>query len=86
MRYAIPALLLMLGALAPTATLAENWALYEDDAHGCRLEYASGVFAEDSVDEEDFQRFAGPDEHTYFRVKGLANEKNWNAGQSAGNT
>lgn len=81
MKPVFPALLLILGVSAPTAALAETWAVYEDDVHGCRLEYASGIFAEGTVDEEDFQRFAGPDEPTYFRVKGLANEKNWSAEQ-----
>ncbi len=81
MKRTIPALLLISGILAPSAALAAKWAVYEDGEHGCRLEYASSLFGEPSVDDEDFQRFAGPDQHTYFRVKSLPNEKNWTAGQ-----
>lgn len=80
MKRVIPALLLTSAILAPTPALAE-WAAYEDDTHGCRLEYASELFGEPALDEEDFQRFAGEDGHTYFRVKGVPNEKNWTAGQ-----
>ncbi len=74
MKHAIPALLLF---LVPIAAVAESWEVYQDEAHGCTLEYASGMFTEDAVDKDKFQRFSGPNKHTYFRVKGLPNQENW---------
>ena len=81
MKYAIPVLLLISGAFQPTAAGAESWAVYQDDTHGCRLKYASSLFTQDSIDKDKFQRFSGPNERTYFRVKGLANKESWTPAQ-----
>ncbi|MBC8035709.1 MAG: hypothetical protein H7X89_00610 [Rhizobiales bacterium] len=81
MKYAVPALIVIVGTLAPTAARAESWAVYQDGLHECRLEYASDVFTQDSLDEEKFQRFSGPNKQTYFRVKGLPNQEKWSPAQ-----
>ena len=77
MKYTIPALLLVLGASASTAARAENWTVYQDDLSECQLAYDSDLFAEGTIDSEKFQRFSGPNKHTYFRVKALRNEEDW---------
>ncbi len=81
MNHAIPALLFIVAAFAPTASRAESWAVYQDDLHECRLDYASDVFTQGSIDEDEFQRFSGPNRQTYFRVKGLPNEEKWSPEQ-----
>jgi len=81
MKYAIPVLLLIAASFAPTAAGAESWAVYQDETHGCRLKYASSIFTPDAIDQDKFQRFAGPNERTYFRVKGLPNKENWTPAQ-----
>jgi hypothetical protein len=59
------------------ATIGEaaTWAVYQDDTQKCRLDYANNVFTPGEIDEENFQRFAGPNSNTYFRVAGLYNEE-----------
>lgn len=81
MKHAVSAVLLFFGVLMPSPALAERWAEYEDETHGCRLDYVSDLFSEDALDKDDFQRFSGPNKNTYFRVKGLANEENWTPAQ-----
>jgi hypothetical protein len=77
MKNSIPAFLMMLGACLSTAARAEDWTVYQDEQHGCRLEYASRVFTQGPVDPDKFLRFTGPNKDIYFRVRGLSNEKNW---------
>jgi hypothetical protein len=75
MRFAIPFPPLILAFLLPSAVQAEGWASYRDDTHKCSLMYESSVFARGEKDAEDFQRFYGPNEDTFFRVIGLPNEE-----------
>jgi hypothetical protein len=62
-------------ALMATSGEAATWAVYQDDTQKCRLNYASNVFALGEIDEENFQRFAGPNKDTYFRVTSLPNDE-----------
>ena len=64
-------LFLALSTPGKTAT----WAVYQDETQKCRLDYASSVFALGKKDNEDFQRFSGPNKDIYFRVAGLLNEE-----------
>jgi hypothetical protein len=68
---------MIFGAFISTAARAEDWAVYQDEQHGCRLEYASSLFTQGRVDPDKFLRFTGPNKNIYFRVRGLSNEKNW---------
>jgi hypothetical protein len=81
MKPAIPALLLSLATFASPAAWAERWAVYQDEQHGCRLQYARSMFAPGPVDSDKFQRFPGPNKNVYFRVRGLANQENWTPAQ-----
>ena len=68
----IPAFLLM-SSFVPAAAQSEDWAVYRDS--DCRVDYASARFTQDPLDDEETQRFSGPDSATYFRVKGVDNEE-----------
>lgn len=59
----------------PNPVNAETWAIYKDDTQKCRLNYASGAFTLGKKDDEEFQRFSGPNRDIYFRVAGLPNEE-----------
>jgi len=59
----------------PVPGYAATWAVYQDDKEKCRLDYASSVFTLGEKDEEDFQRFSGPNKDIYFRVAGLPNDE-----------
>ena len=59
----------------PAPGHAATWAVYQDDTEKCHLDYASSVFALGKKDEEDFQRFSGPNKDIYFRVAGLPNDE-----------
>ena len=54
---------------------AATWAVYQDNTQKCRLDYAKNVFTPGEIDDENFQRFTGPNGDTYFRVTGLLNEE-----------
>jgi hypothetical protein len=54
---------------------AAIWAVYEDATQKCRLEYASSVFKLGKKDDEDFQRFSGPNKDIYFRIAELPNDE-----------
>lgn len=59
---------------SPSWAQDEGWSVYRDPVFDCRLDYPTSLFNRDPLDiEEDFQRFSGPDEETYFRVQGLEN-------------
>ena len=59
----------------PAPGHAAPWEVYQDDTEKCRLDYASSVFVRGKKDEEDFQRFSGPNKDIYFRVAGLPNDE-----------
>jgi hypothetical protein len=64
-------LLLALSTPGQSAT----WAVYQDDTEKCRLDYPNSVFTLGKKDEEDFQRFSGPNKNIYFRIAGLPNDE-----------
>ena len=61
--------------ILPTPAKAAAWEVYQDDSQKCQLDYASSVFTLGQKDDEDFQRFSGPNKDIYFRVSGLPNEE-----------
>jgi hypothetical protein len=65
---------MFIGLMAQSGEAA-TWAVYQDDTQKCRLDYANNVFTPGEIDDENFQRFAGPNSDTYFRVTGLYNEE-----------
>jgi hypothetical protein len=76
MRNAIFAIGLLLGGVSPTLAHSESRVVFRDARHECRLEYDRSMFAPGSIDSENYRRFAGPNEDTYFRVTALANDEN----------
>jgi hypothetical protein len=61
--------------LAPLQGHAETWAQYRDSTSDCQLEYPDALFTQEPLDlEEDIQRFSGPNEQTYFRVRAVDNQ------------
>jgi hypothetical protein len=54
-----------------------DWGVYNDEVHGCRLEYPLGLFSRDPEEPGEPQRFSGDDESTYFRVMGAENAARW---------
>jgi hypothetical protein len=65
---------MFIGLMAQSGEAA-TWAVYQDDTQKCRLDYANSIFTSGEIDDENFQRFAGPNSDTYFRVAGLYNEE-----------
>jgi hypothetical protein len=65
------------GVLLALSTPGQSatWRVYQDDTEKCRLEYPSSVFIVGKKDEEDFQRFSGPNKDIYFRIAGLPNDE-----------
>ena len=74
MRPQLAIFFLILATFGATPVVAETWAAYRDDTEKCRLVYPSSVFTISWIDEENFRRFSGPNEDTYFRILGLTNE------------
>jgi hypothetical protein len=52
-----------------------TWRVYQDETEKCRLDYPSSVFKVGKKDQEDFQRFSGPNKDIYFRIAGLPNDE-----------
>jgi hypothetical protein len=75
MKCAFALSLLVFAAFVPSPVQAESWAFYRDASHKCNLMYESRVFSRNETDAEDFRRFYGPNQDTYFRVIGLPNEE-----------
>ena len=74
MKPRLAVLLLISVAFGTTPGFAETWAKFRDDTEKCRLVYPSSVFTTSSTDEENYQRFSGPEGDTYFRILALENE------------
>lgn len=74
MNYTVPLLLLIFAGIFPSAAQAKSWAVY-NNTQKCSLMYESSVFSHNEIDAEDFQRFYGPNDDTFFRVIGVPNEE-----------
>lgn len=77
-RRIFPLSLALAAALAfvPLPTQAQSWTIYQDSVSDCQLEYPNSVFTQEPLDvEEDIQRFSGPDDQTYFRLRAVENEE-----------
>ena len=75
LKFQTPFILGMFIFFISTPGEAATWSVHQDDTRKCRLDYASNVFTPGEIDDENFQRFAGPNKDTYFRVTGLYNEE-----------
>jgi hypothetical protein len=68
--------------LSSAPALAQSWTVYRDSVSDCRLDYPSSLFTQEPFDlEQDIQRFSGPDDQTYFRVRGVNNQDKLNPSQ-----
>jgi hypothetical protein len=76
MKYAISAIILMLGTFVPTVANSETRVVFRDDRHECRIDYERDMFTRGSLDSDNYRRFSGPNQDTYFRVTALANDEN----------
>ena len=76
MKNAFSAALLTLVALVPTAAYSESQVVFQKDGHACSLDYDQKMFMPGSLDSENYRRFSGPGQDTYFRVTALANDQN----------
>jgi hypothetical protein len=64
--------------LSPEVTAQDlDWGVYEDEEHGCRLDYPRALFSADPEEPGEPQQFSGRDESTYFRVMGAENSSKW---------
>ena len=77
MRRLIPILVLLASMVIPTAAVrGEEWSVYSDSVHGCRIEYLLEFSARTSSTWRRISSvFSGPREDTFFRVMGVDNDE-----------